>query len=307
MRNLLPALGVCLFAASALAETNSTISTINILAAEPAWLEKAAEIADQVDNENGLRIIPMLGAGSIQALRDLSQIQSVDAAIISSDSLAYAKTQGLIDAKDKSIKYVASLGSLEVVLVARKEIKNVTALAGKRIATGPAQSAAFATGELLFNAYEIPFSRVPKQGTAGLQALLAGQTDAVLILGGLPALAQLDAKKFHILALAMPPNLQQIYKPATLDGKNISGLIAKNETVETLSVAMILAVHDWARGSSRYSALQRFEREFEKTQSGPEGGLFAEIVPGWTRHSSAQDLLDKKPATSLIIPTGGTP
>lgn len=307
MRNLLAGLGVCLFAISAIAETNSTVNTINILAAENAWLAKAVSIADQIDNENGLRIIPMLGAGSVQALRDLSQIQSIDAAIVSSDSLIYAQTQGLIDTNDKSIKYVATLGSLDVLLVARKAIKNVTGLAGKRIATGPAQSATFATGELLLNAYEIPFSRVPKQGESGVQALLAGQADAVLILGGLAALTQLDPAKFHVLALAVPPDLQQIYLPTTLNYKNLSGLVAKNESIETVSVSMILAVHDWARGTSRYAALQRFEREFSKLQFGPSGNSFAQNVNGWVRHASAQELLDKNPTTSNITPTGGTP
>jgi hypothetical protein len=304
MRKLLPALWLCFVAGAAIAAPKSNSTTINILAGEASWLFNAAELADTLDHENGLRILPMLGGGSVLALSDLSHIQSVDAAIVSSDSLAYAKTQGLIALSDNSLKYVATLDRLNILLITSKDIKNVTGLAGKRIATGPAQSASFATGELLFGAYEIPFTRIAKQGVAALQELQTGHADAALILGNTDILAKLDATKFNILPLVLPPNLQGIYQASTLNAQDFPGLIGKSKAIYTLSTSLILAVHDWPRGSNRYFDLQRFEQELYKAAPAGTNALNAPVL-GWALHSSAQSVLSTH--APLITPTGGTP
>jgi TRAP-type uncharacterized transport system substrate-binding protein len=314
MRKLLPALGVCMlsaFAIAAVAEPKSNSIFVNVLAGEPAWLTQASAIAEKLDHENGLRILPILGAGGVQALLDLTQVPNIDAAIVSSDSLAYAKTQGLIDQKDTSIGYIAKLAPLEVVLIARSDIKNLTALAGKRIATGPAQSAGFATGELLFNALELPFKRVPQQGQVALKALLSGQADAALVLGASLPQNVLGSGKYHILTLPMPPNLADIYQPAMLTAQQFPGLMAPNTTVETVAASLTLAVHNWPRNSPHYDTLRAFEAELYKAQGDGLSANLAAVVPGWTRHSSAQDVLKQTQTgdntTPIVTPTGGNP
>jgi uncharacterized protein len=314
MRKLLPALAVCVLTtvgSVGYAEPKSQSVYVNVLAGETAWLNQAAAIAEKLDHENGLRILPMLGAGGVQALLDLAEIPSIDAAIVASDSLAYAKSQNLISEKDASISYVAKLAPLEVVLLTRNDIKNVTALAGKRIATGPAQSATFATGEILFNALEIPFKRVPQQGDAALKALLAGQADAALILGTQFSKSTLGSGKFHILNIPMSPSLNAVYQPAILTSQQFPGLLAQNDSVETVASSLTLAVHNWPRGSNRYGILRVFEAELYKAQGDGLSANLAAIVLGWTRHSSAQDLLDQtqigSEATQLVTPTGGEP
>jgi NMT1-like family len=310
MRRLLPALCLCVFVNGAHAAAPQQELFINIVAGEATWLSQAAGLASKLDHENGLRILPILGAGGVQALQDLTRIQSVDAAIVSSDSLAYAKSQNLLPSGKDTLAYVAKLAPLELVLIARTDIKSVTTLAGKRIATGPAQSATFASGELLFNALEISFKRVPQQGDAALQALVSGQADAALVLGTSINIRRLPEGKYHVLSLAIPPDLQDVYQPAMLTSQQLPGLMEPNGTVETIAASLTLAVQNWPRNSPHTATLKIFEAELYKAQSdGPTANLAA-IVPGWTRHSSAQDLLDQTSidsAVPLITPTGGTP
>ena len=313
MRKLSAALGVCCVFGLALPVWAGTITSdtiVSVMAGEPEWLVQAAHLASQLDHENHLRVLPVLGAGGVQALTDLVQMPNIDAAIVASDSLAYARTQNLIT-DSKSISYIAKLAPLDVVLIARRDIKNVTALAGKRIATGPAQSAGFATGEILFGALEIPFMRVPQQGDLAIAALLSGQADAALVLGTSFQKSALSDGQFHILNLPMPPSLNDIYQPAILGAEILPGLIQKGKTVESISAALILAVQNWPRSSTHSAALKIFETELYKSQNAGISENLAATVLGWNRHTTAQELLTQSKAsadsTSLITPTGGEP
>jgi uncharacterized protein len=279
------------------AETNNSDNVVGLLAGEVEWLPQANVLATALAHEDGLRVLPILGAGGVQALQDLSQLEHVDAALVASDSLAYAQQQKLLGGK---VAYVARIAPLDVVLIARRELGNVTALAGKRIATGPAQSSGFATGELLFGALEIPFLRVPAQGGNAIAALMGGKADAALVLGTDLAKTALSDPRFHMLSMPLPPQLSDIYEASTVKSQGAK--------VDTVSVSLTLAVFDWPRGSPHYNVLKRFEAQLFKL---PDVATLATDVPGWTRHSSAQDALKQNGAEaaspSLITPTGGQP
>ena len=313
MNKILPGVCICLFfiAEGVFAETIHPENTLGLMAAELPWLAQATQISTKLDHESGLRILPILGAGGVQALHDLAELPNVDAAIVSSDTLAYATAQKLLGTDENKFSYVARLGALDVVLVARRGIANVTALAGKRIATGPAQSAAFATGEVVLGGLEIPFTRVPLQGDAAIDALLNGKADAVLLLGTEVSTAAISDGRFHVLTLPLPPQLNGIYQPAIVTAHDLPGLIPQKETIETLAAALTLAVHDHARDAGHNMALKNFETMLFKLNDENSGSNIAADIPGWKRHAAAQDILNQARAAnadlSIITPTGGKP
>jgi uncharacterized protein len=300
MIRLLPALWVCIFISAfgtVEAKTKTLETVVGILASEAEWMPQADRLAEALAHEDGLRILPIAGAGGVQALQDLSQLQQVDAALVSSDSLIYAQQQHLIDGK---ISYLANIAPLDVVLVTRRGLGNMTSLAGKRIATGPAQSSGFATGELLFGAFEVPFVRVAAQGENAIAALMTGKADAALVLGTDIAKLALDDPRFHMISVPLPPQLSAIYKSTTLK--------IGDQKFETVSTSLTLAVFDWPRGSPRYNLLKRFDAQLFKL---PEAGVVRDDVLGWNRHISAQDAMKvtrtNSEIQSIIIPTGGKP
>ena len=314
MRAILPALGFCVLLFSpcfAEAETKSQETVIGLLAAEPTWLGAAAKIATMLDHENGIRIVPMLGAGGLRALNDLENLSMVDAAIITSDSLIYATQQDLLYGQQEKFNYIAKLSTVDVVLIARRDISKVENLAGKRIATGPAQSAAFATGELLFNGLNIQFTRVAKQDEAAIDALNNGEADAALILGTDISTAALSDGRFHILKLQIPPQLAKIYQPAILTSRELPGLIVGKQSVETMATSLTLAVYDRRNDLAHTKSLQNFTSMMFKLSAGESAGNLAAAVPGWKRHALSQKILDQSQADNLnnatITPTGSKP
>ena len=314
MRTLLPILGLCAFLGSSglvAAENNSQKNIIGLLAAEEQWLSAATKIAAKLDHENGLRILPIVGAGGVQAFQDLANLPMVDAAIISSDSLIYAAQQELISGQKEKYSYVARLAKLDVVLVAKNKISKLSGLKGMRIATGPAQSASFATGELIFNAMNISFLRVAKQGDSAVDALINGEADAALFLGTDFPVAALSDGRFHVLSLQIPSSLSEIYQPAILTSHELPGLVSGKQSVETFATSLALAIHDHPRDAAHSKALQNFEAVFFRLVDGDGNNNLAAVVPGWKRHAEAQNILSQNQTedtqNATITPTGGKP
>ncbi len=295
MRRVLSGLCVALaLSTPAFAETG-----FRLLVPEDMFLLQARQIATELDHESNLKIFPVFGDGAVSAPQVMANYSDIGAVILPSDIPAYRLSQKL--GKVDTLNYVARLGSLPIYLVATRDITSVAQLAGKRVATGPASSASFATGEMVFGAADVAFLRVPLSGPDGLKALAAGRADAALILGKSPALASLPAGQFHLLALTASPAISSIYQPALLSADDAPNLMKPDETVETLASSVVIAVPTKARSP----ALTSFENELLKFERRSGGTNLAAEVPGWTRATGVADILKQTQVT--IQPTGATP
>ncbi len=305
MKKILLGLGFAtLVATNALAGTIETPFTI--LVGEPSWLAESQSIARALDHESTLRVMPVVGAGSVQAVQDLQQFSLINAALITADSAAYVRAQNIGDVDGDKISYVTAIKPLPVLLVARKGINNITALAGKKVATGPADSASFATGELLFGALGVPFTRVAQAQEKALDALVQGKADAALVLGTPLNLERLNGANFHLLPLVVPQELADTYQPAKLSAHEAPGLVSAGQQVETVSTQLILAVNETSTSADQRKILKTFEAELFK-QLGPSlGNPTQDNVPGLAREANAAQLA-KSLAPITIIPTGAKP
>jgi TRAP-type uncharacterized transport system substrate-binding protein len=267
--------------------------TVTVLSGEPGWFAEAVAIADGLANEQGLRILPMQGSGCIDAAADVLQLTQVDMALLSSDCVDYAEQQGLLPNASKKLAFVARVKSLPLFIVTRRDVPNLTALAGKRIATGPANSAAFASGEILLGGLGLPFVRVPKSGAEGLALLQSGDADAVLLEGVEALDGTLDARKFHVLGLTTTQNSTTSHAPALVDAAAFKGLLAEGETLETVSTALVLAVFNWPAKSAKAAKIKLFSKAYFSQQAlGENAAQLSASVPGWQRHATSQNALE---------------
>jgi hypothetical protein len=267
--------------------------TLTLLSGEPAWFPDAVAIANEIDHENGLRVLPMQGSGCIESAADVLQLAQVDVALLSSDCVDYAEQQGLLPSASQKLAYVARVKSLPIILVTRRDIPNLTALAGKRIATGPAHSAGFASGEILLGGLGLPFIRVAKSGVDGMAALKSGKADAVL-LQGLAALdGELDPQKFHVLGLTTTQNSTLSHAPALVEASELKGLFAGSGSLETVSTALVLAVFNWPAKSAKAAKIKLFSvAYFEKQAMSDDASQLSASVPGWQRYATSQNALE---------------
>ena len=118
-----------------------------------------------------------------------------------------------------------SLQTLNVMVLARKEIAGIENLPGMRIATGPANSDEFVAAELVFGALGTNYERVPTTGKNSFAALLDGRIDAAVFAGSASyrLLNSIKAKSgLHILSLSLPESLTETYSPAILSNAGLS-------------------------------------------------------------------------------------
>jgi TRAP-type uncharacterized transport system substrate-binding protein len=274
-----------------LAEINQ--KTLTLLAGEAAWFDDGLRIADALSHEKGLKILPMQGSGCISSAADILQLTQVDVALLTSDCVVYAETQGLLPGASKKLAYVTRVKSMPLVMVTRRDIPNLTALAGKRIATGAADSAAFASGEMLLGGLDLPFVRVPRTGTEGLALLKRGEADAVLLLG-LDALdGTLNPVQFHVFGLPAPAAVEGAYAPALIAAETLKGLAGTAAPIETVSTSLVLAVFNWPASSPKAAKVKLFSsiyfEQFAEREGAPE---LSANVAGWKRYAAAQKALD---------------
>ena len=282
------------------------------LPANRALSDNVLEIANAMDHTDGLRVLPIIGRGSLQSINDLLFLRGVDVALLSSDSLAFVKKNNLYKDETGKLAYLAKLANLNVIVLARKEIAVIEDLAGMRIATGPANSDEFVAAELVFGALGTNYERVPTTGKNSLAALLDGRIDAAVFAGSASyrLLNSIKANSgLHILSLSLPESLAEVYSPAILSHEDFPNLIAEGTAVETVASALILAVFRLARA-------QRALLQAEKIQQGPALNLsrhpqrveqstnFSAAVPGWKQYLTAKDLMGAiKPAQNSLTST----
>lgn len=260
----------------------------------------AMRLAAALDHQQDLRILPMAGKGPVQTLSDLLFLKNVDAAILPSDVFAYAERNGLLKAdKDKAV-YLVKLGSLEVHLVARDGIDSIAGLAGKRVATGSTASLGFIAAHVLLADAATAVEEYPVDGEAAVTALAEGSVDAAFLVGTkpLPVLTSLKAKGLHLVALQAPAGAGAAYAPALITAADYPNLLRKQQTVETVSSALVIAVLDSPKGSAQDRKIARFAEglfgALDISSAAGAGLNLAQTVPGWRRARAAEDMLKQR-------------
>ena len=297
MRNYLAVLGVasCVWCAGSLA---ASLASVSIMADTPLSLAVLQRLAPMMERGGSLRILPVAGKGPVPTVTDLVTLHNVDAALVSSDTLAYMQHNGLVGGLPGKLGYVVKLGGLDIHVVTRNGIETLGDLAGKRVVTGRTGGESFIAGEFLRGAISPPPELLPGDGLDALQAVAAGKADAAILVGHrpLPELAAMGTQSgLHLIPLQAPKGFEDIYAPALISHSDYPQLIAEDHPVETVSAALTVAVFNWKKGSAQYDRIRTLaDSLFAALQPSPAGdaGLnLAAGVPGWARHGAAADAL----------------
>jgi len=144
------ALGLCLVALTAVpaargdAKAEDYRSTMNenvvtIMAGSPDGTDLgiAYDIAQVVDDGNNLRVLPIVGNGAAQSVKDVMFLKGVDMGITQANILKYfAHTGELGPNFIDRIVYVAKLFTEEVHIIARSDVTDIKQLNGQIVKLG---------------------------------------------------------------------------------------------------------------------------------------------------------------------------
>ena len=100
------------------------------------YVQFGADLASVLDDGNKLRVLPIVGRGSVQSVADILFLQGVDLGIVRSDTLDYLEKKGFAKDIKKQFTYVTKLYNEEMHVIASKSVHNLKELNGKTISDG---------------------------------------------------------------------------------------------------------------------------------------------------------------------------
>ncbi|WP_188311828.1 TAXI family TRAP transporter solute-binding subunit [Salinarimonas soli] len=276
------------------------------------YVRIAAEMANVLDNGENLRVLPIIGRGSAQNIRDLLFLKGVDIGIVQMDareSLGAEAGEG-----KRQLEYIARLYNEEIHVIARRDIGDIRQLGGRKVNIDVAGSGTNLTSRIVFERLGVkPAFETVDQGAA-FEKLASGEIDAAVFVSGRPVRAVAEFKsdgRFKLLSIPFEESLSELYLPARLADKDYPGLIERGGAVDTLAVGSILAVYGWPEGTERNKRVQRFVEaffsrfdEFLKPGRHPKWQEvnLAATVPGWKRFKGAQDWIDRSTSAAAKKP-----
>ena len=137
-------------------------------------------------DDGTLRVLPILGKGSLQNLSDILYLKGVDIGFVQADALAYAQQHGMFPNLAQKIRYIARLYNEEIHILARKDITRLEDLNGQRVNVDVTGSGSAMTAEIVLDALGIKAKVEHEKQVTGVQELKHGDIAAVIHVGGAP-------------------------------------------------------------------------------------------------------------------------
>jgi uncharacterized protein len=275
------------------------------------YIRIASDLASVLDDRERLRVLPIIGKGSLQNISDIMFLRGIDIGIVQSDAMAYSRRQQLYPRLDQSVQYIAKLYDEEVHILARKEIERLEDLAGQKVNVDVRGSGTSMTASVVFDTLGIAAQLTNDDQRTALEKLKRGEIAALIYVAGKPArlFDGLGTETgLHFLSLELAKPLLETYLPAQLGHADYGSLVPDGTTVETIAVGSVMAVFAWTPGHDRYNNVARFvDAFFEKFQlflQPPRHPKWKDVnlaaqVPGWTRFPAATTWLARQAAAGI--------
>ncbi len=269
------------------------------------YVQFGADLASALDDGDNLRVLPIIGRGSVQGVADILFLKGVDLGIVRSDTLEYLEKKGYANNIKKQFTYITKLYNEEMHVLAPKSINNLAELEGKTVAVDLPNGGTFVTSAIVFERLGIHANFTYIEQRLAFEKLKQGEIDAMIWVQGKPSKFSTTIKdeNFHLIPVDYAKSLQPDYLPAQLTSEDYPNLIAKGERIDTIAAPAVLAAYNWAPNTERYRRLARFVDAFfakiATLQQPPFHPKWKEValhtpLSGWSRFRAAQEWLDRK-------------
>jgi TRAP-type uncharacterized transport system substrate-binding protein len=266
------------------------------------------EMASVLNDGDNLRILPIVSYGAASNLDDLLYLRGVDAAVTQSDVFEYFRTQRKTPNLEHRVQYVIRLPISELHILARNDVQSLEDLRGKKVNFGPAGTGASLTGTIVFQRLGINVDQVMIDQPTALQKLQSGQVDAIArvipkpidFFGKIPQNSGL-----HLVNIPFTKKFEDLYTLGEFTKQDYPNLLQGQDRIDTIAVPAVLAVFNWQKNTDRYNRVERFIEylfsRWDTLQHPPYHPKWRDVnlaatVPGWTRFSAAEQLLQQMQA-----------
>ena len=287
--------------------TRMNENVVTIMAGSPSGTDLAIvqDLASVLDDGERLRVLPMVGKGPEQNIKDVMFLRGVDMGVTQANLLKhFAKTGELGPNLKGQIAYIAKLFNEELHILVRSDVNDIHELNGKFVNFGAEGSGAEITGRLIFAALGVDAQEVHLSDADAIQKLKDGDIDATIAVTGKPApiLTSLKDTGLKLLAVPYANGLEDEYYPATFTHDDYPALVPAGGRVDTVSVCAVLVSFNWPGDSVRHAKIakfvERFFANFDSFLKSPRHPKWREVnfaatLEGWRRSPLAQSWIDR--------------
>jgi TRAP transporter TAXI family solute receptor len=284
-------------------------NTISIMAGnvDGTYLSIAYDMSAVLNDGDNLRILPVVGKGGGENMRDVRFLKGMDIGITQANLPSLFSRTSEIGPIDDKIAFIARLFNEEmhVVVRAKSGITSIKQLAGKKVNFSDTGSGTQLLTREIFERLAIETTEVNMGQNDAFEALGRGEIAATVLIDGKPSGSTLKLKAsdgYRILPVPFSKPLQNDYLPTTLTHDDYPDLIAPGRSVDTIAIGAVLIAYNWPPGTDRYRRIAKFIdalfprlAEFQKPPRHPkwrEANLSA-TVPGWKRFPAAEEWLER--------------
>jgi TRAP-type uncharacterized transport system substrate-binding protein len=278
---------------------------------EGAGTRMAAELSKALEDDENMRVLPLLTKGLFSNVYDLLYLKGIDIAIVNGDILEHFKTSEENGIATQRINYIANLYVGEVHILVRPEINSIQDLAGKVVNFNVKSSATGYTGPIIFERLGI---KVVPNFDPHLKAVAEMTTSP-----NVAAVAFVSSKPLSQFQKSFPPGfkfipipynskLSDLYLPSDLTAQDYPGLVPEGRPVQTVAVPTVLAAYDWPKDNDRHRRMVRFIDALfdrlpvlQKTAGNHpkwKDLSLSGTVPGWKRFPPMQQRLEAAQAAA---------
>lgn len=264
----------------------------------------ASDMASVLNETGSMRILPVIGHGSLQGIADIMYLRGIDLSILQADVLSFVKRNAIHRNIEKRVRYVTKLYNSELHLIAGPGIETIQDLDGRVVSYDVKGRGSFITAENVFESLGIKVEPVHYERDVAIEKIRQGEIAAAFVVTGKPADSMRKVEPgngLHFLSVPITSDLSDTYLPSELNHDDYPQLIEQGETVKTIAVPEVLAVYNWDPEHERYgkvkSVVEAFFENFDKFNDPVRHPKWKDVdlsadLPGWERFKPAQDWLD---------------
>ncbi len=274
------------------------------------YIRIATDLASVLDDGENLRVLPIVGKGSVQNITDLLYLKGIDIAIVQSDVLSFIRRRNIHPNVDQRIAYITKLYNEEFHIVGASSIETIQDLAGAKVNFGVEGSGTAMTAATVFESLGIEVQPVYHDQALAIEKIKSGEIAATSYVAGKPAVAVAELQRdagLRLVTVDYAPELREAYLPAVFTNEDYPNLVAEGEPVDTIAVGAVMAVYNWNPGGERYQKTERFVKaffaNFETFLQPPRHPKWQEVnlaaeLPGWQRFPAAEEWLAQNRSTA---------
>jgi uncharacterized protein len=270
-----------------------------------AWLTIAYDLSAVLDRGDDFRVLPVIGRGGEQNVRDVRYLKGVDLGITVTPVLTTFRRTGELGNIDERIVYITKLFNQEMHVLVRADsgITSLEQLRGKTVNFSDAGSATQQSAREVFKRLNVDVKEVNTGQADAYEAMKRNEMAGTILSNAMPApaIARLrPADGFRLLPVPYSKQFHEDYYPATIAHEVYPNLIPKGQSIDTIAYGSMIVGYNWPKGSDRHRRIAQFVdaffskfNEFQKPPRHPkwrEVNLAAE-VPGWRRFDAAEEWL----------------